>query len=147
MGTFFWEIFKIIKRFRFVSLLILVATLLFFGYGISKIQLEEDISKVLLNNKETETVNKLMEDIDFSNKIVLVVSQLDTSTAPQYDSLIATANKFIEFLSPADSLIGKLDFGVENEIVDHTYDVFYRNLPLFIEEEDYQTIEKKLNSE
>ncbi len=147
MGTFFWEIFKIIKRFRFVSLLVLVAIMLFFGFGISKIHLEEDISEVLLSNKETETVNKLMEDIDFSNKIVLVVSQSDTSLAPQYDSLIATANKFIEFLSPADSLIGTLSFGVENEIVDLTYDVFYRNLPLFLEEEDYKTIEKKLNNE
>jgi 1-acyl-sn-glycerol-3-phosphate acyltransferase len=86
-----------------------------------------------------------MKDIDFSNKIVLVVSQIDTSISPEYDSLIATANHFIELLHQADSLIGNINFGIDNEMVNQAYEVFYRNLPLFLEDEDYQTIAKRID--
>jgi 1-acyl-sn-glycerol-3-phosphate acyltransferase len=147
MGNIFWNIFNIVKRFRFTSFFLLVVCIAFLGYGIANIKLEEDISKVLMSSKEVESVNKLMDNIDFSNKIVLVVSQRDTSSAPQYDSLISTANQFVERLHQADSLIGNISFGVDDEKVNRAYDVFYRNLPLFLEEEDYQTIANRIEKE
>ena len=145
MGNFFWSIYKLVKRFRIVSFLLLVVLLAFLGSGISKIKLEEDISKVLMSSKEVESVNKLMEDIDFSNKIVLVVSQADTNSTPQYDSLISTANQFVEILHQADSLIGNINFGADDEKVNLAYEVFYRNLPLFLEEEDYEILAKRID--
>ena len=145
MGSFFWNIFKIVKRFRFASFSLLIVFIACLCYGIANIKLEEDISKVLISSKEVETVNKLMENIDFSNKIVLVVSQRDTSSAPQYDSLISTAHQFVETIHQADSLIGNISFGIDDEKVTQAYEVFYRNLPLFLEEEDYQTLEKRIS--
>lgn len=147
MGIFFWKIFLIIKRFRFASFSIVFGLLILLWFGISKIQFEEDISKVLMSTKETETVNQLMENVDFSNKIVLVVSQVDTTATPAYDSLIATAKQFIESIEKADSLVGNISFGLDNEMVDKAYDVFYQNLPLFLEEEDYKTIAKRIEKE
>ena len=144
MGTFFWSIFLIIKRFRVVSFVAISILFAFLWFGISKIHLEEDISKVLMNTEETETVSQLMDNIDFSNKIVLVVSQHDTSIAPVYDSLIGTATKFVEALSPADSLIKNISLGIGNDQVTKAYDIFYRNLPLFLEEEDYETLSNRI---
>ena len=147
MGNFFFQLFKIVKRFRFVSFSLLIILIAFLSYGIANIKLEEDISKVLMSSKEVETVNKLMENIDFSNKIVFVVSQHDTTSAPQYDSLISTAHQFVETLHQADSLIGNINFGIEDEKVNQAYEVFYQNLPLFLEEEDYKILEKRIDEE
>ena len=72
MGHYFYNLYSVIKRFRFASFSILIGLLVFLWFGISKIQLEEDISKVLMNTKETEMVNQILENIDFSNKIVNV---------------------------------------------------------------------------
>lgn len=144
MGAFFWNIFLFIKRFKFVSIAILTIVVAFLWFGISKITLEEDISKVLMNNDDTESVNRLMEDIDFSNKIVLLVSQKDTTIAPVYDSLIATAKEFVKLMEPADSLLATISLGLGEDKVNKAYDVFYRNLPLFLEDHDYETIAKRL---
>lgn len=145
MGTFFWSIFLFIKRFRIVSSIAVAILLAFLWIGTSKIHFEEDISKVLISNGETKIVNQLMENIDFSNKIVLVVSQNDTLAAPNYDSLIVTATRFVESMNPADSLIKTMSLGLGKDKVSHAYDVFYRNLPLFLEEEDYEVIAKRID--
>ena len=144
MGRFFFSIFLIIKRFRVASFIVISVLLAFLWLGISKIHLEEVISKVLTNTEETQTVNELMDNIDFSNKIVLVVSQRDTTVVPAYDSLIVMANKFVEALSLSDSLIKKISQGIGEDQVSKAYDVFYRNLPLFLEEEDYKTLTDRI---
>ncbi|BAX82449.1 trifunctional MMPL family transporter/lysophospholipid acyltransferase/class I SAM-dependent methyltransferase [Labilibaculum antarcticum] len=145
MGTFFWSIFLFIKRFRIVSSIAVAVLLAFLWLGTSKIHFEEDISKVLMSSGETKVVNQLMENIDFSNKIVLIVSQKDTLLAPNYDSLIVTATRFVESMNPADSLIKKMSLGLGKDKVSQAYDVFYRNLPLFLEKEDYEVIAKRID--
>jgi len=147
MGMFFWSVFKFVKRFKLSALLVLVGLMLFSWFGISRIHLDEDISKVLMDTEETASVNKLMNDIDFSNKVVLIVSQRDTSIAPQYDSLIAVANKFVSKMQVADSLVADISLGLDDSQITKAYDIFYRNLPLFLEEEDYDTIAKRIDSE
>ncbi len=149
MGNFFWYIFKLIRRFKFLSVSILLAFVAFLWFGVVHIKLEEDISQVLTKSKEVETVNKMMQNTDFSNKIVLIVSQADTTKTPQADSLIATAGKFVQslHLQHADSLIGKINFGIDDDKVNQAYDVFYRNLPLFLEEEDYSILSRRTEKE
>lgn len=147
MGIFFWSIFKFTKKFKITALLLLVGLMLFCWFSISRIHLEEDISKVLMDTKETASVNKLMKDIDFSNKVVFIVSQRDTSIAPKFDKMIDTASKFVKSISKADSLIADISLGMDDSQITKAYDIFYRNLPFFLEKEDYQIIEKRLNIE
>ena len=144
MGTLFWSIFLLIKRFRTVCTIAVTVLLFFLWYSSSKIYFEEDISKVLVSNGDTKVVNQLMENIDFSSKIVLLVSQKDTLAPPNYDSLIVTAKRFVEKINPADSLIKTISLGIGEDKVSQAYDVFYRNLPLFLEEADYDIIAKRI---
>ncbi|MDR2683959.1 MAG: MMPL family transporter, partial [Prevotellaceae bacterium] len=155
------------RKMLFWLLFAVVAALLFFSAG--KINLVEDISSFLPNNADSKRINEAYQHIGAANKIVVRFSASNNETdnaerdtaALQYsyqDLLTDAAANFAETLQRIDNgkHIKEIFYEVDNEKINEVTDFITRNLPYFLEEEDYcridsltqlQAIESQLNAD
>lgn len=142
MAKIFFHIYKylISKKTIFIGfLVILIGILAFFS---SKLQFEEDISKVIPQSEESKTLNKIIENTNFSDNIILNISLHDQGD-PNDLSLYAT-----EILDSLESQCGEYISKIQGKVSDRgmqkTMDFIYDNLPLFLDQEDYDYINDHL---
>ncbi len=142
MAKIFFHIYKylISKKTIFIGfLVILIGILIFFA---SKLQFEEDISKVIPQSEESKTLNKIIENTNFSDNIILNIS-LQEQGDPNDLSLYAT--EILDSLeSQCGEYISKIQGKVSDKDMQKTMDFIYDNLPLFLDQEDYDYINDHL---
>jgi len=128
------------KTAYWVLLISLIATLSFFA---SQIKLEEDITQMLPLDEKTEKSNRILSNTKFLDKLVVRISQRDTSANPAPDALVDFADKFVEnFNKPSikphfEDIQAKID----EDAIAQIQDIIYKNLPFFLSESDYTTID------
>ncbi len=142
MAKVFFHIYKylISRKSIFIGfLVILIGILVFFA---SKLQFEEDISKVIPQSEESKTLNKIIENTNFSDNIILNIS-LQEQGDPNDLSLYAT--EIIDSLeSQCGEYISKIQGKVSDKDMQKTMDFIYDNLPLFLDQKDYDYINDHL---
>jgi len=112
-----------------------MSILLFFSLGLN---LEEDISKLIPQSEETKTLNKVLKNTDFSDKIILNIS---VSTDGTEEDLTSFANAIIDSLqTKCGDFILNIQGQIPEENIMKTMDFVYANLPLFLGQKDYDYI-------
>ena len=145
MDTIFYNIYSYISSRKIGSITVLLTFVLGLVFLVSKLQFEEDISKLIPASDDTAALHKVLKSANFSDKLIVNIQvQPDgtfedlTEYASQFiDSITATSEKFI------DNIQGK----VSDEDLLETIDFVYDNLPLFLEESDYEIIQSKLSAD
>lgn len=117
------------------------------GYFISKIRLVEDLAKVVPIDEKTKKMNFIFSNARFMDKLFVNV-YLNDSNLYEPDTLIAIADRFEDSLKAmmpvyVSSYRKKVD---ENQIF-KVFDIFYRNLPDFLDTSDYQRIDSLLQDD
>jgi len=110
-------------------------------YSITKINLDENVNKLL----PSENGHQLIDINQFGSlteRIVFIIYRSDTND-PNPDFLI---NYGDELVSNLDSLINiglikSIDYDQSNAQSMVMFDIFYDNLPLFLEEQDYKILD------
>lgn len=145
MDTFFYKLYTNFKSRKLIVisfLICLVCILLFFS---SRLNLEEDISKLIPQTEETKTLNEVLKNTNFADKIIVNIS-VKANGSP--DDLTAFASEIIDSLQlQCKDYIKKIQGEIEDEDVVKTIDFIYDNLPLFLDESDYQFINQKLSND
>lgn len=122
--TLFWSFF-------FSIVLIL-------SLGASQIRLEEDISKFFPDDERVEKLNLVLQHSKFVERLVIMVSNPDSASAPQPDSLVIHAEELIarieEELKP---YVKKVSSSVDDEKILEVFKTVYDNLPIFLNDQDY----------
>jgi len=126
----------------FGLLAIVLASLLFFAF---RLDFEEDISKLIPQSEETKTLNKVLNNVDFSDKIIVNIAvqkngdkdKLTTYATELLASLKTNCNDYILDIQG--------EFSSDNMV--ETMDLIYDNLPLFLNKKDYQYAKRKLNND
>lgn len=135
----FYESFKTKKTILFIVLGVFLSGLLYFSL---KIDFEEDISKLIPQNEATKTLNNVLKNVDFSDKIVVNIIALKKGTP---DKLAAYASELLDSLNVhCKPFISSIEGEFTNENMMETMDFVYANLPLFLTEKDYAKIAQKL---
>ena len=131
------------KKFLFVGLLILILIgLLSISF---RLNLEEDITKLIPQSEETKTLNKVLNNTDFSDKIVI---NIIANSEGLQDDLTQYASEMIDSLNQTCSdYIDNIQGQIPDEDITQTLNFIYNNLPLFLEEVDYQYLEDKLSND
>ena len=112
------------------------------GYFGLQIKLEEDIAKVLPKDKKIEKLTEIFQNSKFSDRLVIMVSLKDTLSQVQPDELAAYADALIEKLQEnKNSLIRKINGKVEDSIAVTLFSSVTDNLPIYLDEKDYLTID------
>ena len=109
---------------------------------VSKLQFEEDISKLIPASEDTKELQKVLKSANFSDKLIVNI-QLQSDGS--FEDLTEYANLFIDSISTTSAkYIENIQGKVTDEDLLETIDFVYDNLPLFLDEADYQVIRNKI---
>jgi predicted RND superfamily exporter protein len=91
MEKIFLPIFNYFEKRRVALYCLFFSCLFVSGFFASRIQLEEDISKILPNDEKIHKLNEVFQDSKFLDKLVITISAKDSTRDAEPDSLVAFA--------------------------------------------------------
>jgi hypothetical protein len=109
------------------------------GFGASRIRVEEDISRMMPNGEQTARINKILSQSRLSEKIIIKIAG---NTNAQPEDLIAQADSLeSQLTSQYQPYIAGIKSKVDDQTAFDIYNTVHANLPLYLEEQDYKTID------
>lgn len=144
MHTFFIGLHHLIQKNKIISLLIGVVFLFFCGFFASKINFEEDITRIIPKSDKSDVTAKVLQQLKFSDKITVIIEKDKEGTI---DDLSDLATTFLDSIVSCNQYINTIQGKVDEENIQETFDFVYNNLPLFLEDKDYQSLEGKVNKD
>lgn len=143
MEHFFYNIYSLIKANKAVSLCTAIFLILGLFFLSSKLNFEEDITKLIPENEKAVTLNKVLDQVDFSDKIIVHFTAKE-----QDNNLLQAASEFKEQLMlTCNDYVSEVQGVVSDDDLDGTLNFVYDNLPLFLTQSDYQEINKRISLE
>nr|AUN35625.1 1-acyl-sn-glycerol-3-phosphate acyltransferase [uncultured bacterium] len=141
MVKFFTNIYTYFKKRRIAFYTIFTCCFLIVGFFASKVNFEEDISKILPKDKKIDKLNEVFQNSKFLDKLVVMVSLKDT-TAEQPDSLVTYADELVteaqEKLTP---YVNKINARVDDGLIMDLFNTITDRLPIYLSEKDYKQID------
>jgi uncharacterized protein len=133
------------RRILFTVLVIIVALAAI--YLDSKIILEEDISKTIPG--ENDKTSMVLKNSRFTNKLILNVFLSDSLEPADPDKLIAFSGELIDSLKNKkfSRFLAQTTFRFNDSLAGDVVNLLYKNLPIFLNEEDYLKIDSLLTEE
>src|SRR5688572_27126316 len=138
MATFFLNLYAFFRKRVPLLWITFVITLTAIGLGASRINLEEDITKFFPDDERVEKLNYVFQNSKFVERIVVMVSVKDSTTAPQPDSLVNFAAVLAERMDvQLKPYIRQVTTQVDDEKVMNLFSTIYEYLPIFLDDQDY----------
>lgn len=142
MHQFFYQVFLSVKRNKSIAVILSLVALVIMAYFAYQIKFEEDITRIIPKNEKTNVSSKVLKQLKFADKISVIIER---DSLGDLDSMTEMAQVFLDSLAPLDSYIGSVQGQIDEENINQTFDFIYAHLPLFLEPQDYQIIEAKVN--
>ncbi|WP_037321743.1 MMPL family transporter [Salegentibacter sp. Hel_I_6] len=141
MHNFFLKLYNFFRRQKAIGFLVLGLFILAGSYFSSKIQLEEDITKLIPSGQKQDALRKVLDNTEFSDKLIIALS----SEKKNPDKLTAYATQLTDSLNQKlPEYIAKIQGEIPDEGILEVYDFVYSNLPLFLNSQNYQEIDSRL---
>ena len=145
MDILFYNIYSFIASRKLWSIGVLMLFVFGLIFLVSKIEFEEDISKLIPATEDTKELQKVLKSAKFSDKLVVNIQMQADGT---FEDLTDYASQFIDsILVTSSAFIENIQGKVSDEDVLETMNFVYQNLPLFLEEKDYNVIRNKLTAD
>lgn len=145
MQQFFFSIYTFIKTKKISATVGLVLLFFVLGFFASRLHFSEDITRLIPSTNKSNTTAKVLNQLNFSDKITIKISAKNSGTATDL-AQVATL-----FLTEIDTLktdyISKIQGKIDEESMNKTFDFVYQNLPLFLDSADYAVIDQKLQTD
>ncbi|MBV8325815.1 MMPL family transporter [Chryseobacterium sp.] len=144
MHRFFIFLYYLISRNKILSVFIALGIAVMCIFFASKINFEEDINQIIPKNEKSDLTAKVLKQLNFSDKIIVIIQNKSGDDSFQ---LSETADSFLQKIEPLKKYIGSVQGKVNDNEISETFDFVNQNLPLFLNENDYKEIERKLQKD
>lgn len=145
MHKIFHKIHQTIDKNKLLSTVLAFSILILCGFFISKLNFEEDISQIIPRNEKSDLTAKVLQQLSFSDKIVVIIENKSQNTGYE---LSETADVFLEKIHPLENdYINNIQGKVNDNQMSETYNFVFQNLPVFLEESDYAEIENQISKD
>ncbi|PKB15928.1 MMPL family transporter [Flavobacterium sp. 5] len=145
MQKLFFDLYSFITTRKFLSLGIAIAIVLFLGFFASRISFQENINQLIPSNDQSGITSKVLDQVNFVDKITIIISTKEWGSS---ENLTEYANVFLDSLdSNCKPFVAKVQGKIEEENIQETFDFIYNNLPLFLDQKDYEQILHKLHKD
>ncbi|MDY7393860.1 MMPL family transporter [Aureibaculum sp. 2210JD6-5] len=142
MDDFFYKIYRVFQKQKVLFFGFFLLLLFLLGFLASKLQFEEDITKLIPTSEESDITNKVLKNVNFADKIIVY---LETQNDADANDLSTYASEFIDSIQQqTGDYIKEIQGKIADDEINKTLDFIYNNLPLFLNESDYRQIEKRL---
>ncbi len=141
----FYKIYTYFKDHKVQLVLAVLVVLMSLLYFATKLKFEEDVSKLVPQSEETKTLNKVLNSVDFSDKIIINIA---SKTVDNPNLITQYADEIIDSIQlHCVDYITSIQGEVSNDDMLSTMDFVYNNLPYFLDEKDYELIANKLQND
>lgn len=145
MQKVFIAINSYVNRRKLFSILLFFVFFLLVGHFAFKIQFSEDITRLIPTNDKTNITAKVLNQLNFADKITVKIS-VEGENEPEV--LSEMADVFLNDLeTECKEYVEKVQGRLNDENLEEVFDFVYNNLPLFLEESDYKTIQDKIQKD
>ena len=145
MQDFFSIIYTYLNRRKLFSVIVFAVLLFILGYFATRIQFSEDITRLIPTNDKTNTTAKVLNQLNFADKITIKISVIKGGTS---EDLTEAANLFLNELdAKSKEYVGEVQGKLDDKNLQETFDFVYNNLPLFLDSSDYATIQNKIQND
>ena len=136
------SVYNYFKRRSFLLVALVIISIVITTYFGTKIRLEENINKFIPKDKKIEDVNFVLQNLKIKDKLVINIFNTDTSSNSK-ENLMLCADALADTLNKlnGNGYIKNITYKVSDDIMMRVYGNFYSNLPIFLEEKDYKTID------
>jgi uncharacterized protein len=111
------------------------------GFFAMKIKPEEDISKILPKDRQSEKLDEILKNARFADKLVLMVSMKD-STHSSPETLAVFSDSFAAYIRHQyPELIRSVDEQVSDSLAPQLMQIVTDHLPVFLEPTDYRRMD------
>ncbi|AZA81020.1 glycerol acyltransferase [Chryseobacterium lactis] len=144
MHRFFIFLYYLISKNKIISVLTALGIAVLCIFFASKINFEEDINQIIPKNEKSDLTAKVLKQLNFSDKIIVIIEKKSREDSFQ---LSETADTFLQKIEPLQQYIGSVQGKVNDHEISETFDFVSQNLPLFLNENDYKEIARKLDKD
>ncbi|PXW13543.1 hypothetical protein C8D70_109160 [Chryseobacterium sp. CBTAP 102] len=144
MHRFFIFLYYLISKNKILSVLTALGIAVLCIFFASKINFEEDINQIIPKNEKSGLTAKVLKQLNFSDKIIVIIENKSREDSFQ---LSETADTFLKKIDPLQKYIGSVQGKVNDNEISETFDFVNQNLPLFLNDSDYNEIDKKLQKD
>lgn len=144
MNKLFINIYERIKTKRLlfsIGLLTFVSGCIFLA---TQIKFNEDITKILPKNDDNLITAKVLKQLNFSDKIIVMINTEEDKNIPQLPYI---ADTLLHLLQQDSSYYKKIQGRVQNQAINTVFNFVYQHLPLFLDHSDYQEIALNLSND
>ncbi|MEP7107252.1 MAG: 1-acyl-sn-glycerol-3-phosphate acyltransferase [Ferruginibacter sp.] len=142
MAKIFTSIYRYFEKNRLVFFFIFSISFVLAGYFALQVKFEEDISKILPKDKQTDQLNQVFKNSRFMDRLVVTVSLKDSNAMAAPDSLVAFADQFVntaqDKLSP---WITKISYKVDDSLSMELFGTVNDHLPIYLNDKDYASVD------
>lgn len=145
MGNFFHKAYQLISQKKGLSFfaLLLIASLL--AGIISRIAFEDDISSLIPESEESKRTQEILKSIAFTDKVIVNIHRDDDTSV---EELTQYATDFLDTLQNEGApYIKRIQGKLHEEDLPNTLNLVYKNLPLYLEEADYEALAQQLSAD
>ncbi len=115
------------------------------GFLASQIKVEEDVSRLLPNGEQTRQITDIFKSSNFADKVVVKLIQRKDGEPELLMSYADSLNNL--FLANYGEQIVTIKETVSEETTLDIYNTVHNNLPVYLEEQDYKTIDTLISAE
>lgn len=127
------------SRRKLIFTLIIITVCGILGFYASKIKLEEDISRFVPQDKNTSDMNSILQNLKSKDKLVV---HFYSDSPDHVQQLIEQADRLndsvVKRISSTD--YNGITYKLSENDMQSIYDLFFHNLPFFLEDKDYDRI-------
>jgi len=145
MGSFFQRAYQFISQKKWLGVLTLFIVVSLLAAVVSRIEFDDDISSLIPASEETKKTQEILKSIAFTDKIIVNIHR-DPETS--VEELTQFASAFLDSIQrTSGSYIKRVQGKLNDEDLPNTLNLVYENLPLFLDEPDYNTIAEKISKD
>ncbi len=148
MTKFTIAVYHFFKKHKAIFYAVLILPAVLFAYFGSKIQLEEDITKLLPATKDGGSAELVFSNLKVKDKIFILFNPKSDSV--DVEDLIIACDEFIEALVEKDSIHTAIDnvlYQIDEDLFLDGISFLYENVPTFLESSQYQQIDSLLQKD
>lgn len=144
MHKFFYNIFLKIRANKWLSVLFFILFLVGCVFFANRLKFEEDITRIIPKDEKNDAMAKVIAQLKFTDKVAVIIEKDKAGTL---DDMTAQATDFLDNVQPLNNYYNDIQGQYDLDNFASTFDFVHQNLPLFLEKEDYKTLERKLSKD
>lgn len=142
------SIYRFFKANKAVFYSILLLSIVLMGYYASKVRFNENISSFFPHTEQAKNSEFVFNNLKVKDKIIVFLSAKDSIKTIDSEDVIYQAKTLQENLEQElkPSLIKNTYLEVDQKLIEKTSQLIYDNLPLFLNESDYQRVDSLIRN-